>query len=133
MSDWWWIAGLAVYLAVGLTVLHRLARHHPDFAPTPDGTWVALLLAWPLVIPLALIGWRMFRGPRPSRTMATKVVLEGIEPPPAGRALSDLRPHGTVEVAGRSYAATVEGEFVAAGAAVAIVGRSGRTLKVRGA
>lgn len=128
MGDLWWIAVLAAYLLVGGLLLLRQSARHPDFAPGPDWTGVVLLLAWPLV----LAGWTLFRGPEPPTASGCGPGPMGGRLPPAGKAVSDLRPRGTVEVAGRQYAATAEGGPVRAGEAVDIIGRVGRVLRVRG-
>ena len=128
MGDLWWIAGLAVYVLVGGLLLLRLSARHRDFAPAPDWTGVALLLGWPL----ALACWLLLREPDPSANTGERPGPTAGRLPPAGRAVTDLSPQGTVELAGRRYTATAEGGPVGAGEAVEILGRAGRILRVRG-
>lgn len=128
MGDLWWIAVLFAYLLVGGLLLLRQSTRHTDFAPRPDWSGVVLLLAWPLI----LAGWALFRGPEPPITSGRVPAPVGDRLPPAGKAVNDLCPRGTVEVAGRRHAATAEGGPVRAGEAVEIIGRVGRVLRVRG-
>src|SRR5262245_12336110 len=89
---------------------------------------VVWILMWPLVLGV----WAVFRLPGPPTAPEKPGRFQPGRLPPGGVAVSDLRPDGTVEVAGRRYAATAEGGLVPAGQRVEIVGRVGRVLRVRG-
>lgn len=127
MSEWLWIAGLFVYLLVGGFLLLQLNFRNPGLAPELDFLVVFQLLGWPLV----LIVWAVLRGPESPVTPDQKPPDSARKLPPAGKAIGDLCPNGTVEVAGRQYQAIAEGRSVRCGEAVEIVGRVGRTLRVR--
>jgi len=129
VNSWdWAVVAVVVYLLVGgLLLLWASSRDRGLYPDLLDWSGLAMVVGWPLL----LLTWAIFRVPPPSSAPEPER-KQTVGSPPAGVATSDLCPTGTVQVAGRQYAATTDDGPVRAGEPVQIIGRKRGTLRVRG-
>jgi membrane-bound ClpP family serine protease len=110
------------YLAVGVVVLFGTSWH--EGLPL-EGLVFLVVLLWPAILVLWLVGWRLALRPAERGASADGSAVVG----QFGVTVRELRPTGKVEVAGRTHDARAD-EYIARGVRVVVVGVGGFGLRV---
>jgi membrane-bound ClpP family serine protease len=110
------------YLMVGVLVFCRLVGYE-----LWSLEWLlGVLLLWPVLLLMWAVGWRLTLRPAEGSATSDATVMVGQH----GVTVSELRPTGKVEIAGRTHDARAD-EYIARGVRVVVVDVGGFELRVR--